>query len=146
MTCLETQEQISRYVDHELGDQEAAVMFLHAGTCMQCREFFSELMLLQAGLADEKEVQRVPTPPWRAVGKRKPFPAASALPRSAWLRSRRVSLPLPVAAVLGLLLLVTSALITRATLVQSEPKEVILMSLPTVEVQGYRLSNQPVQQ
>lgn len=149
MTCLETQEQISRYFDNELGDQEASAMFLHAGTCAQCREFFSDLIRLRDGLVNEKETQSVPAPLWSASGKRVSSSIPSAPPRAGWMRSRRVSLSFPIAAVLALFLIVASAVVTFSTIEggrQPAPKEVILMSLPTVEVQGSRLPNQPIQQ
>jgi anti-sigma factor RsiW len=139
MTCLEQEERISRYIDNELNERGAGLMFAHLAACSRCRSFMSELLWLRAELMNDKERQSSLLAMQDAETQRPvSVPSTAPVPRAGW-RSRRVSLSLPIAAVIAILLALTSALLTRASVETPPPKEVILISLPTVEVQGYRL-------
>ena len=149
MTCMETQEQASRFIDGELSEQERGSMFGHLASCPDCQEFFSDSLRLRSGIGEEKEAMRTPVPTWDQAKAKIVSSAPSSTSRLRWIQSRRVSLPLPIAAVIAFFLIVASAVVTFSTTEggrEPAPKEVILISLPIVEVQGYRLPNQPIQQ
>lgn len=61
MTCNEYQEWISAYVDNELDEEKAAVLFAHLGSCAECRGFFRESLELRSLLLDDllKERERL---------------------------------------------------------------------------------------
>lgn len=149
MTCMETQEQVSRFIDDELSEQERGSMFGHLASCRDCQEFLSDSLRLRSGIGEEKEAMRTPVSTWDQAKAKIVSSTPSSISRLRWIPSRRVSLPLPIAAVLAFFLIVATAVITFSTIEVGEepaPKEVILISLPMVEVQGYRLPNQPIQQ
>ena len=53
MTCDEYQEQVSQYIDRELGDAEAEVLFRHLSTCAECRAFLRGSLELRSKIQDE---------------------------------------------------------------------------------------------
>ncbi len=143
MTCLEHEEHISRYVDGELSEGESGSMFAHLTVCSHCRSFMRELLWLRAELMSEKEKTAFDLAMQDAEAKHLAGVSWTTPVRRAGWSSRRVSLSLPITAVIAILLLLTSALLTRAIVETPPPKEVILISLPTVEVQGYRVEATP---
>lgn len=149
MTCMETLEHVSQFIDGELSEQERPAMFGHLASCPTCQEFLSDSLRLRSGIGEEKEAMRAPVSTWDQAKAERVSSAPSPTSRLTWIRLRRVSLPLPIAAVIAFLLIAASAVVTFSTLEggnEPVPKEVILISLPMVEVQGYRLPNQPIQQ
>ena len=149
MTCMETQEHVSQFIDGELSEQEKGSMFSHLATCRACQEFLGDALRLRSGIGEEKELMRTPVSTWDQAKVKRVSSAPSPTSRLTWIRLRRVSLPLPIAAVIAFFLIAASAVVTLSTLEggnEPAPKEVILISLPMVEVQGYRLPSQPIQQ
>lgn len=145
---MEIQEQISRFVDDELVKEEQPAMFSHMVSCTECQEFLQDALRLRSGLNHEKGEAPIPAAPG-SQNSESLFPAFFSFSRSRWIPSRRVSLSFPVAAVLALFLMAASAVVTLSTTGGADkkaPNEVILISLPPVEVQGTRLPDQPVQQ
>ena len=53
MTCEEYQFQISQYVDRELADREAGVLFAHLGECAACRSFLQSVLQLRSSIQDD---------------------------------------------------------------------------------------------
>ncbi|MBI3110768.1 MAG: zf-HC2 domain-containing protein [Ignavibacteriales bacterium] len=146
---METQEQASRFIDDELSDHERPPMFSHLASCPTCQKFLSDTLRLRSEIGEEKEMAGIPVPARGQAGTKAIPPDFFATSRSPWMRSRRVSLSFPIAAVLALFLIAASAVLTISTVEQEReaaPKEVILISLPTVEVQGSRLPSLPLQQ
>lgn len=142
MTCMETQERVSRFIDDELSDHERPPMFSHLASCPTCQEFLSDALRLRLEIGEEKEMASIPAPMWGQVGAKVTSPGFFSTSWSSWMQSRRVSLSFPIAAILALFLIVASAVVTISTVGEGSeavPKEVILISLPTVEVQGYYL-------
>ncbi len=124
-------------------------MFVHMASCSTCQEFLSDTLRLHSGIGEEKEAAHAPVSTWGQANAKLISPNLFSTSPSLWIRSRRVSLSFPIAAILALFLIVTSAVVTFSAIEEGRepaPKEVILMSLPTVEVQGSRLPNQPIQQ
>ena len=149
MTCMETQERISQFIDGELSEQEKGPMFVHMASCSTCQEFLSDALRLHSGIGEEKEAAHAPVSTWGQANAKLISPNLFSTSPSLWIRSRRVSLSFPIAAVLALFLIAASAVVTFSTTEggrEPAPKEVILISLPMVEVQGYRLHSQPIQQ
>lgn len=149
MTCMETQERLSRFIDDELSGHERPPMFDHLASCPTCQEFLSDALRLRSGIGEEKEIASIPAPTGGQARADVTSPGFFSISRSPWMRSRRISLSFPIAAVLVLFLIAASAVVTISTVEEGSetaPKEVILISLPTVEVQGSRLPNRPVQQ
>jgi anti-sigma factor RsiW len=146
---METQEHVSQFIDGELSEQERPAMFGHLASCPTCQEFLSDSLRLRSGIGEEKETVRTPAASWGQAGPISTSPDFLSTSRPPWLRSRRVSLSFPIAAVLALFLITASAVVTISTREggkQEAPSEVILISLPTVEVQDSRLPNQHAQQ
>lgn len=139
---METQERLSRFIDDELSGHERPPMFGHLASCPTCQEFLSDALRLRSEIGEEKDMANIPAPTRGQTGAKATPPDFFATSRSPWIRSRRVSLSFPIAAVLALFLIAASAVVTMSTVKEGSetaPKEVILISLPTVEVQGYYL-------
>ena len=68
MTCEEYQLQISQYVDNELGDRDAGVLFAHLGSCATCRGFLQSVLQLRSAIQDDilKESESWEYPPEQA--------------------------------------------------------------------------------
>ncbi|MBM4160654.1 MAG: hypothetical protein FJ217_06105 [Ignavibacteria bacterium] len=142
MACENYQEQVSRLIDNELGEHESPTLFGHLGTCAECRRFLHAMLKLRSGLQgqspilapadlDEKVLGAAPT-------RRRFAPDRSAVRSFLW--KRRISLPVPVAAVVVVLLMLCSILISSSWLggagPDSESQTVYVTVLPAVEVRG----------
>ena len=143
MTCEGYQEQVSQLIDNELEEQESPAMFAHLSTCAECRGFLHTSLRLRSGLqehgpllapthVDEKVLGTAPS-------KRRLVPDRLAIPSVLW--KRRVSLPVPVAAAVIVLLMLGSIALSslwfRGPEPQFQAQTVYVTTLPTVEVQGY---------
>jgi hypothetical protein len=53
MTCEGYQEQASQLVDNELGERESPALFVHLGTCNECRGFLHLTLRLRTGLQED---------------------------------------------------------------------------------------------
>ncbi len=140
MNCDVYVEQLSALMDNELGDDEARSLFGHLNTCDACRKALRSAQELRSGLReetppmapaelDEKIMGLIPHAK-RYVGDRK------ALRIVGW--RRRVSLPLPIAAIIAFLLVLGSAALSyKLSEAQETQKQTIyITTLPAVEVFG----------
>ena len=53
MTCDEYQEQVSQYIDGELGDRDSGILFKHLSSCAECRLFLRSTLELRSKIHDE---------------------------------------------------------------------------------------------
>jgi anti-sigma factor RsiW len=129
---------MSALMDNELSDQEAKSLFGHLNSCEECREAFRSAQELRSNLKeqlppiapaelDEKVMSLIPHPR-TYVGDRK------AVRIVVW--RRRISLPLPVAAVLALLLIIGSAAISFKVIDSQKNQTIYITTLPAVDVYG----------
>jgi anti-sigma factor RsiW len=154
MTCEMYEEQISALIDHELKDEETGVLFLHLSSCSGCRHSLQSVLDLRSGLVeqvppmapnelDEKVLTRM-VAFQRAKADRK------AIRGFAW--QGRISAPMPVAAVVALLLMIGSFLLSNVwfgSAGQSAKENASVMYLsvvPTVEVRAYNLEPMTITQ
>jgi len=92
-TCDAYQEFISAYIDGETANEETSAMFSHLGGCPDCRSFMRSALQLQSLIREN---------PVRATAE------IHSAETSLWKRKFAISYPL--AAVIALLMLVSSAL------------------------------------
>ena len=108
-------------------------MFAHTGTCAECRAFFRSVLDLRSALASAEPVD-VPETLDRRVQTIRPDVVRPAAQRRRWLAElweRRLSVPLPSAALVAIAL-VSITIFTLSLLMK--PSEVPLLTLPTVDV------------
>ena len=58
MTCDEYQEQVSQYIDGELGDRDSGILFKHLSSCAECRSFLRSTLELRSKIHDEMLMER----------------------------------------------------------------------------------------
>jgi anti-sigma factor RsiW len=150
MNCTHYREDVSRYVDRELDEGRIALLFAHLAGCTGCREFLDSMMALRSTL------HRLPAPAVPATldrrihairpDRRKPIPLLIDLVHGWW--NRRLVIPVPALA--GTALLILSAVLVSFSLWQSarhapapELQVMYIMSLPTVEVEGFAPAQPP---
>ena len=111
MTHNEHQQRISLYIDNELNDKESSELFAHLAGCSECRTYMKISMRVRSQIANE-ELADVP----RTLDRRILTSVArenAALKRQTWYSPvwfTRISIPLPAAASIVLLLIVGSLL------------------------------------
>jgi anti-sigma factor RsiW len=140
MKCIEHEEQLSALMDNELRDEEAKLLFGHLNICDACRDAFRSAQEFRLNLKeqvppmapaelDEKIMNLIPHTK-RYIGDRK------AVRIVVW--KRRVSVPLPVAAIMALLLVLGSAALSyRLSETQkTQTQTIYITTLPAVEVYG----------
>ena len=123
--CDDYQELISAYLDGETSDHETANLFFHLGECSNCRAFMRSVLQLQSVLRENELPAKVQKRP---------------MTTTLWKRSFVVSYP--IAAVIALLMLlssflVSSRMIQRTRIIRDTQTEyVYLTSFPPVIVFG----------
>jgi len=133
MTCDDVQAAISAYADGEIHPDGEGAMFGHIGTCPECRKFFRSVLDIRDAFASAPPVV-VPESLDRRVLAIRPGPARPAARHRRWLAElwmRRLSVPLPSAALVALAL-VSITIFTLSLLMR--PSEVPLLSLPPIDV------------
>ncbi len=145
MKCEEYQWWINQYVDHELDDTTSQELFLHLGTCPECRGFLHSVLLLRESLRREIAVavpQSLDARMKNIVSRRGSQIAVDRRALSHFL-GRRISVSV-VAAFFVLLALVASTAFVASTfftevqIVEKKVQETIyIVQLPQVEVKGY---------
>ena len=133
MTCDEVQAAISAYADGEILPGEEGAMFAHISTCPVCRAFFRSVLDLRSAFASTEQVD-VPEELDSRVIAIRPGPARPSPERRGWFAGiwmRRVSVPLPSAAIVAIAL-VSITIFTLSLLMK--PSEVPLLTLPPVDV------------
>jgi len=150
MNCAAYHDDVSRYIDRELDESRTALLFAHLAGCTGCREFLGSMMGLRSTL------HRLPTPSVPATldrrihairpGRQKITPLLIDRVHAWW--NRRLLIPVPALAVTALLIL--SAVLVSFSLWQSarhspapELQVMYIMSLPTVEVEGFAPAQPP---
>jgi anti-sigma factor RsiW len=141
MTCETYEEQISALIDHELGDEQAEALFMHLGACASCRRSMQTVMDLRSGLLDAtppmapKELDERILRQWRHMHR-----VASDHMAVRHLWTGRISLPVPVAAVILMFLiagsLMVSSLKRQQPSMEGRVEAVYITTFPAVEVQG----------
>jgi anti-sigma factor RsiW len=136
MTCELYEEWISALIDRELKDEETGELFAHLSTCLKCRRSLECVLDLRSDLADEvpllapkeldEKVLRGETRPKLYAGDRKPM--------ALLLWKRRISIPLPIAASIMIVLIAGSVALSS---LWSKTQTVYITTLPVVEVRGY---------
>lgn len=144
MTCDDHQEKVSQFLDSELPVDEERQLFRHLGECDSCRRFLATVVRMRHTLLCVRPV-RVDERVDRALERRLRTGGASMPerpPRRLW--RGKVSVRLPVAAVLAALLIAASmfvgTMITPAHRPTSAERVVYVRTLPTVDVVGHRPS------
>ncbi len=134
MGCNEYEEQVSQYIDGELGDEHSGTLFKHLGTCAECRSFLRSTLELRSKIHDEMLIEREMQ---EEIVRTKS--AGSAI-RPALL-GRRISLSPAVAlSILVLVVMITTLVVGSVgeqTSIGSSREVVYVTSLPTIEVQGF---------
>ncbi len=130
MTCGEYQEQVSQYIDGELGEQDSAGLFSHLSKCKECRMSLKGFLELRSSIQDEI------------------LKGASAEGRQLWKKRRvRMSMATALATVAAIIMI---TIVFFETVVRPERNEatqvVYMMSLPIIEVQGENPNYKPINQ
>lgn len=136
-TCEEYELAVSCYVDGELGRSENASLFSHLAQCERCAGFLEQAM--QIRLEAAKEQQHQPAKEIIPLMMRAPEePAVRRVHRESLhaLMQRRLSLPVPVASAIALLLVFGTLVLSALTLRTQEPKTAYIMTLPGIEVEA----------
>jgi len=134
MTCEEVQAAISAYADGEIHTDEEGAMFAHIAVCPQCRAFLRSVLDLRNAIASAEPVAVPETLDGDVLAIRPGAAHAPATQRRRWLAElwmRRLSIPLPSAALVAIAL-VSITIFTLSLLMK--PSEVPLLTLPTVDV------------
>ena len=136
MTCEQYEEQVSALIDHELKDEETEMLFVHLSTCRACRRSLQSVLDLRSDLGEQvspmapKELDermlKVMSIPKRLEADRKPVRG------HVW--TRRISIPLPIAAAIMMILIAGSVALSS---LWSTTQTVYITALPVVEVHGY---------
>jgi len=133
MTCDDVQAAISAYADGEIHHDEEGAMFAHVAGCAQCRTFLRNVLDMRSAFAAAEPVD-VPATLDRDVLAIRPGAAPPAAHRRRWLAGlweRRLSVPLPSAALVAIAL-VSITIFSLSLLLK--PSEVPLLTLPPVDV------------
>jgi anti-sigma factor RsiW len=118
-------EFINLYIDNQLGDRESAELFAHLGTCEACREFMRTMMQVRSHIASQ-ELAEVPLTLDRRVLASVRGEAAAVREKKRWFEPvwfTRISIPLPAAASIILLVIVGSLLFSPLLLHEEKPRQ-----------------------
>jgi anti-sigma factor RsiW len=143
MTCETYEEQISALIDHELKDEETGMLFAHLSTCRRCRHSLQSVLDLRSDFGEQTPPMAPKELDERILKRTRLAHRASrdrrAIPFRLW--TGRVSMPVPVAAVILVFLVAGSLMVSSMTKQRPIPPEgrveaVYITTLPAVEVQG----------
>jgi anti-sigma factor RsiW len=143
MTCETYEEQISALIDHELMDEETGMLFAHLSTCWRCRHSLQSVLDLRSDLGEQVPPMAPKELDERILKRTRLAQRASkdrrAIPFRLW--TGRISMPVPVAAVILVFLIAGSLMVSSITRQKPMPPEgrveaVYITTLPAVEVQG----------
>jgi anti-sigma factor RsiW len=130
MTCEDHQIQISRLIDGEMLLGQSMEVFNHLGKCQECRAYYLQLQRLNASL---EQVRRTGIEP-SAIRQRRTLPKSPHRVQKFW--SERITVRLPVAAALILVLLLGLFFSFQGGLIPRERETVYLTKLPDIVVTG----------
>jgi anti-sigma factor RsiW len=143
MTCETYEEQISALIDHELKDEETGMLFAHLSTCPRCRHSLQSVLDLRSDFGEQVPPMAPKELDERILKGTHLAQRASkdrrAIPFRLW--TGRISMPVPVAAVILVFLIAGSLMVSSMTKQSPMPPEgrveaVYITTLPAVEVQG----------
>jgi anti-sigma factor RsiW len=152
--CTEYEFLIVLLIDGESEEADKREVFLHLAECESCRAFWETAteMKLQAareirqvapatldkrvktGITRKNSSLSIPHF-WGNLVHRRIFSLAPVAVLLA-LMQRRLSVPVPVASVIGLLLVVGTLIFSSLAFRMQEPKTVFIMTLPGIEVEA----------
>jgi anti-sigma factor RsiW len=135
MTCTETQEGLSAFIDGDSSPEKCGPLFAHIAECKECRTFLQSSVIVRGMIA------RIPDPavPPRldarvlAIG----LPTGTVARRLAGLWQQRLRVPLPaVAATIALVILsaITSAWLWLSPVQEPRQEVVYIFGMPQIEV------------
>jgi anti-sigma factor RsiW len=145
MTCEGYQEKVSQLVDNELGERESPALLAHLSTCTECRAFLNSALRLRAGLQEDAPLLAPSRLDQKVLGT-VPSGRRSAPDRRAmrsFVGRRKIAVPLPVAALVIVLLVALMAATsplwypTMYPGTEAHAQTVYVTTYPTVEVDGY---------
>lgn len=145
MKCEEYQEWISQYLDHELHDTTSRELFLHLGTCLDCRKFLNSLLVLRDSIDREMIIAAPKSLDVRMkniISKRR-FQLVGDRKALSRIVGKRISVSVVTAIFVLAVVITTSAFVasrffTEAHIVEKRVQETIyVVQLPQVEVKGY---------
>jgi len=140
MKCDDLQLMISTYIDDALDAPSQGIMFAHLGTCGTCRVFLRRMLDLRAGLSAFPAPEVPPSLDRRVMRLRmkraRTMKGAAERIRTLW--SRRLSVPLPSAALIALALVTVTVL---SISLWQKPDVVSIPCLPAVDVYGEQQTN-----
>lgn len=137
MDCTGYERSISRLRDGELPSDESAGVFLHLSTCGACREFYTTLQTLDGAL--NRIAQEIPSGS-------EVRPAAIPVPlRPHKWWNQRVSLRLPVLAIVLCAIAVSMFVLLPGSTLLREPRSIYVTKLPTVVVDAATAPPEPRQ-
>jgi anti-sigma factor RsiW len=143
MTCETYEEQISAMIDHELKDEETGMLFAHLSACRSCRHSLQSVLDLRSDFSEQTPPMAPKELDERILKRTRLAQHASkdrrAIPFRLW--AGRISMPVPVAAVILVFLIASSMMVSSMTKQKQMPPEgrveaVYITTLPAVEVQG----------
>jgi predicted anti-sigma-YlaC factor YlaD len=140
MNCEYYQLNISKLLDQELDEENSAVLFLHMGSCAECRSFFRVMLRIESAM----EVLAVPEPvglanPVMELAIQKPIIRHKI---SHFRKFRETRIPLSIAAVVvvfvtaGTIALSSFFMRPRPEINDNTARIVYSYALPTVYIQA----------
>jgi predicted anti-sigma-YlaC factor YlaD len=136
MNCTEYQRVINRLVDLEVKARDSAGLFLHLATCSECRDFYETITRLNAGIEMTRCMGEL-EPLVRDHKRPDRLPLKSQNNRLAAIMQHRMSLPVPVASIIALLLVFGTLVISSLALRSQDPGTVYITTLPGIEVEAH---------
>ncbi|MCX6132775.1 MAG: zf-HC2 domain-containing protein [Ignavibacteriales bacterium] len=123
------QQLTSQFIDRELGPEDERELFVHLGTCDECRGFLKAVLTMQGEILGSKPVRLVSPQPARK---------ANVL-RAVW--NKRI--PMPVAAMFAVIALVSTVAFSalwmrpKEKVIETTQEVVYVPRLPAIQVVGF---------
>jgi len=145
MKCEEYQGWISQYLDRELDESASPELFMHLGTCQECRRFLNSLLLLRESIRRDTTVA-VPKSlevRMKNLASRKGSKMAGDRKALSRFLGKRISVSVAAAMFVLMALVASSGLLATTffkepQIVEKKVQETIyIVQLPQVEVKGY---------
>jgi anti-sigma factor RsiW len=137
------QELASQFIDHELGPESEQELFLHLGTCTECRDFLKASWQLQADIFATKPKGASAF----SMSKTRDVATVSRAQRnrvtSVFALIWRKKIPIPVTAALVVIVLAGSIALSALWIrpqekaVETRPEVVYVPRLPAIQVIGF---------
>lgn len=153
MECTIVQEQLSAFIDGEADSASEPNLFSHLAGCGRCCEFFRDAQAVRSDILRSKPLRAPAGLDRRVLGAAAPGLSPHQTAFSWYHRAlhARLSLPVPVAATIAILLIATVLSLvrgpSRGTLLPPPIREVVyVMTLPAVNVEAqYPVTRKSIQ-